>query len=118
MLLKYRSDYEKITMGLLSFVKTLKRLNRLTAELAWYQASANRQLLLWKDANQDFSGVVGIELKPGFVVVRLLALTPAARNERHLNQMLDELADLYPSDKVIGLLTTTKLVAQWEAKHE
>lgn len=118
MLLKYRSDYEKVTMGLLSFVKTLKQIDRLQAELQWYLESDNRQLLLWKDTNQDFSGLLGVETKPGFVVVRLVTFTPAARNKHNLIVMFDELSDLYPDDKIVGLLTTADLVAEWEASHE
>lgn len=117
MLLKYRSDYEKVAMGLLSLVPTFKAINRLRTELQWYQASAKRELLLWKDANQDFSGALGVELKPGYVVVRFMVLTPAERSAQNEMVILDELNDLYPDDRVMGLLSTSKMVSRWEQSH-
>lgn len=117
-LLKYRTDYEKVAMGLLSFVPTLKKIDRLQAELQWYQESDQRQLLLWKDLNQDFSGIVGVEFRPGFVIVELIALTPAVRNADQTTTILDELADMYPDDKLMGTLATTEVIAKWERAHD
>jgi riboflavin biosynthesis RibT protein len=117
-LLKYRTDYEKVAMGLLSFVPTLKKIDRLQAELQWYQESDQRQLLLWKDLNQDFSGIVGVEFRPGFVIVELIALTPAVRDTNQTTTILDELADMYPDDKLMGTLATTKVIAKWERAHD
>lgn len=118
MLLKYRNDYEKVAMGLLSFVPTFKAINRLRTELQWYQASQNRQILLWKDADQDFSGALGVELKPGYVLIRFTVLTPAERSAQNEMTMLDELSDLYPEDRIMGLLSTAKVVSRWEQSHE
>ncbi|KRK98122.1 hypothetical protein FD04_GL001100 [Secundilactobacillus odoratitofui DSM 19909 = JCM 15043] len=118
MLLKYRTDYEKVAMGLLSFVPALKKIDRLQAELQWYQDSEARQLLLWKDLNQDFSGIIGVELRPDFAIVRLIALTPAVRDANQTSTMLDELADMYPDQRLMGTLETTKVIAKWEASHE
>ncbi|WP_243676524.1 hypothetical protein [Secundilactobacillus collinoides] len=61
MLLKYRSDYEKVAMGLLSFVPTLKQIDRLQAELQWYQHGEHRQLLLWRDANRIFRALSALK---------------------------------------------------------
>lgn len=118
LLLKYRADYEKVAMGLLSFVPALKEINRLQSELLWYQESDQRQLLLWKDENQDFSGLVGVELRPDFVIVRLITLTPAVRDTNQTSTILDELADMYPDAHIIGTLETTKTIAKWEGTHE
>lgn len=118
MLLKYRNDYEKVAMGLLSFAPALKKIDRLQAELQWYQNSDARQLLLWKDVNQDFSGIVGVELRPHFIVIRLIALTPAVRNADNTNTILNELQDMYPEQRIMGTLETTHIVAKWEASHE
>ncbi|ANZ61976.1 RibT protein [Secundilactobacillus paracollinoides] len=117
MLLKYRSDYEKVAMGLLSFVPTLKQIDRLQAELQWYQEGEHRQLLLWRDANQDFSGILGIEERDDFVIVRLIALTPSNRNTGQINGILDELSDMYPDSRIMGTLNTTKYIAEWEQTH-
>ena len=61
MLYKYKKDYQKIAMGLLSFIAELKDISRLQSELKWYDAEDNRNLYLWKDDSNDFVGIVGIE---------------------------------------------------------
>ena len=48
MLVSYNSDYEKITMGLLSYIPDLKDPSRLEEELNWYNAQDNRQVYLWQ----------------------------------------------------------------------
>lgn len=119
MLLKYRNDYEKVAMGLLSLVPALKKIDRLQAELQWYQESDERQLLLWKDDNEDFSGILGVEVRPRFVIVRLIALMPAVRNVTQAeNTILDQLSDMYPDQRIMGTLENTGVIASWEASHE
>ncbi|HJF30067.1 MAG TPA: N-acetyltransferase, partial [Ligilactobacillus saerimneri] len=56
MLYKYKNDYQKIAMGLLSFIPDLKDFARLKQEIDWYQAEDNRALFLWKNEDEDFTG--------------------------------------------------------------
>ncbi|MBF5067127.1 N-acetyltransferase, partial [Salmonella enterica subsp. enterica serovar Istanbul] len=46
MLVKYRKDYEKVAMGLLSFIPDFKDLIHLQTEMQWYQSTEDHQLLL------------------------------------------------------------------------
>ena len=55
MLYKYKDDYRKVAMGLLSFIPELKEIPHLKKELAWYDADENRNLFLWKNDNGNFS---------------------------------------------------------------
>ncbi|GAF39117.1 RibT protein [Agrilactobacillus composti DSM 18527 = JCM 14202] len=113
MLVKYKSSYEKIAMGLLSFIPDLKDLNTLTNEIALYQDDNNHELYLWKNNSDDFSGVVGIEVADKYIVVRWISLMPSDRGEGNSFLILDQLRKLYPQQKMMGSLDTTKLVAKW-----
>ena len=44
MLYKYKSDYEKIAMGLLSFIPDLKEIANLKTEIEWYEADSSHVL--------------------------------------------------------------------------
>ena len=76
MLLKYRSDYQKIAMGLLSLMPSFKDWDRLQRELAWYQSSDERTLYLWKDDHDDFAGAVGTQVQGDYLIVQLVTLMP------------------------------------------
>lgn len=117
MLLKYRTDYQKIAMGLLSLVPTLKDWDRLQRELAWYQAGDDRTLFLWKDQYDDFAGVIGTETQGGYEIVRLLTLMPDKQSQGNTWRMLDQLATAVPKRRVMGTLNTAKIIAKWEFHH-
>ncbi|KLD60273.1 RibT protein, partial [Lactiplantibacillus plantarum] len=51
MLVKYRKDYEKVAMGLLSFIPDFKDLIHLQTEMQWYQSTEDHQLLLWRQGD-------------------------------------------------------------------
>ncbi|HIW71225.1 MAG TPA: N-acetyltransferase [Candidatus Levilactobacillus faecigallinarum] len=117
MLLKYRSDYQKIAMGILSLLPSYKDWDRLQRELTWYQTGTDRALYLWKDQNDDFAGVVGTEQADQYVVVRLLSLIPDKQTTANTWQMLDDLAATVPQQRVMGTLANAKTIAQWEYHH-
>ena len=114
MLLKYKRDYQKIAMGFLSFEPDLKVLSNLQSELKLFAEDAGHQLYLYKDADNDFSGVVGIEDGDGYVLVRHLQLAPALRNQETINTVLDELASIVGARRIMGSLETTPLIMRWE----
>jgi len=117
MLLKYRSDYQKIAMGILSLLPSFKDWDRLQRELAWYQGGADRTLYLWKDQNADFAGALGTEQQGNYVVVRLLSLIPDKQTTANTWQMLDDLAAAVPQKRVMGTLANAKIIAEWEYHH-
>ena len=48
MLYKYKNDYEKIAMGLLSFIPDLKEISHLKSCFEWYRAEDDRHLYFGK----------------------------------------------------------------------
>ena len=117
MLYKYKKDYQKIAMGLLSFIAELKDISRLQSELKWYDAEDNRNLYLWKDDSNDFVGIVGIEENDDIVIVRHITVSPAVRNEGVSFKILDDLQNLYSEKKIMGNIETTNLITKWEMKN-
>ncbi|MEG2504803.1 MAG: GNAT family N-acetyltransferase, partial [Carnobacterium sp.] len=97
MLINYKNDYEKIMMGLLSFVPDLKEVSRLKAEINWYQAEENRRLYLWSnEETTDFIGMLGIEIEPEMVLLRHISINPSFRKEGISFRMLQELDEKLP----------------------
>ncbi|GBG94852.1 RibT protein [Ligilactobacillus salitolerans] len=114
MLYKYKNDYKKITMGLLSFIPNLKEVSRLSNELEWYQAQDDRNLFLWKNEQDDFCGIIGAEINDSIVMVRHLAISPQYRGEGVSYQMLTALAARFPEHKMMGSVEVAPLIAKWE----
>lgn len=118
MLVKYRKDYEKVAMGLLSFIPDFKEITHLQTEMQWYQANNNHQLLLWRQADGDFCGIIGVEIGSDFLLVHHASLSPEERNQQNLQQMLDELATLYPQQRVMGTLEMAPIIGAWERSRD
>ncbi|MGY3777609.1 GNAT family N-acetyltransferase [Isobaculum melis] len=116
MLRQYRSDYEKITMGLLSLIPDLKDIHRLQEEMDWYQKDpATRQLFVCEsDEDQQMIGVVGIEINQDFILLRHIAINPSYRNEGLSLKFIDSLNERYPDKKMMGTLDTAGIVTKWE----
>ncbi|MCZ2970858.1 GNAT family N-acetyltransferase RibT, partial [Acinetobacter baumannii] len=53
MLIRFKKSYEKIAMGLLSFMPTEKDVKTLQLTMKEYEAKDDWQLYLWKE-NEDF----------------------------------------------------------------
>lgn len=115
MLLDYKNDYEKISMGLLSFVPDLKDVSRLQDEMDWYQSKEDRKLYLWKSEDtQDIIGVIGAEIGNDMILLRHISINPSFRNEGISYKMLEALERRFPQKKIMGTLETSALVAKWE----
>lgn len=115
MLLDYKNDYEKISMGLLSFVPDLKDVSRLQDEMDWYQSKENYKLYLWKsEETQDIIGVIGVEIENDMTLVRHISINPSFRNEGISYKILEALEKRLPQKKVMGTLETASLIVKWE----
>lgn len=115
MLIDYKPDYQKITMGLLSLIPDLKETKHLTAELDWYLKEDNRHLYIWKsEETGDMVGVLGVEEEQGLVLLRHIALNPSYRHEGITYKMLDALSKKAPGKKIMGTLETSAIVSKWQ----
>lgn len=114
MLIKYKNDYEKIAMGLLSFIPDLKDVTRINLAIKGYQDTENRDLYLWKNETGNFTGIVGVENDGNVIVVRAISLSPDERHKKVSFLILNAILSLYPDKKIMGTIDTTKLIEKWE----
>ena len=115
MLVIYKADYQKITMGLLSYVPDLKETSRLTKEMEWYNQEDNRQLFLWKsEETGDLAGVIGIEEDEEMVLLRHIAVNPSYREEGMAYRMLNALSKQCAPKRIVGTLETASILTKWQ----
>lgn len=117
MLVRYRSDYEKIAMGLLSFVPELKDLNHLKNEMNWFVNDEEHEMYLWRSDNEHFIGIVCFEVGSNFVLIQRLSFTPTDRTGRNIFGLLSAVADLYPDKRILGTIETQPLITNWGKTH-
>ncbi|WP_412990258.1 N-acetyltransferase [Pediococcus siamensis] len=116
MLVKYRDSFQKIVMGLLSFIPGLKDIDRINHELDWYAASEDRILYLQKNQEGDFIGLVGVEKQDQYLMIHHLAFIPQQQTPEHENEILEFLNNEYPNLQMMGTLDTTPILAKWEKR--
>lgn len=114
MLFKYRSDYEKIAMGLFSLLKDSEDLKYLNQEMKWYESSEDRKIYLWKDQYENWSCLIGIEEKDNLIIIRRIIFTPDSKNDNSLFKMMGELNELFAGKKFTGTFETTKSIEKWK----
>ncbi len=118
MLVNYRKDYEKIVMGLLSFIPDLREYNRLDDEISWGNERP-RQIVLWKNTNIDqFSGVAIVEHGDDYILLRRMSFTPSERSGRNMYLFLTAIANQAPNKQVVGTLKTQSLVTNWQRSNQ
>lgn len=118
MLVSYRKDYEKIVMGLLSFISDLNQYNRLDEEVEW-GTTKPRQIFLWKNNKTDqFSGVAIVEVGDDYLLIRQMSFTPSERSGRNMYLFLSSIADKYDDKRVMGTMKTQSLVTNWRHSNQ
>ncbi|OLO42656.1 N-acetyltransferase [Alkalihalophilus pseudofirmus] len=87
MLIKYKSTYKKIAMGLLSYMPNQKQIKLLQETIEKYEHDNRWQLFLWK--KEDIVGVIGIyEDVDGDFELCHVCVNPSFRDEGIGKQML------------------------------
>lgn len=118
MLVRYRKDYEKIAMGLLSFLPDLRNYDQL-ANTIQFSLDNNYQIYLWKDTdNNHFIGIIIIEVGDEYVLVRHLSFTPTERSGKNVYALLTAIHEQYSNKRLMGTLKTQPLISNWERNNE
>ena len=88
MLIKYKSSYKKIAMGLLSYMPKEKEIKTLQETIDKYEFDERWQLYLWKE-DDDIIGVIGFfEEEDGGIELCHLCVNPSFREEGIGKKML------------------------------
>ncbi|WP_188206059.1 GNAT family N-acetyltransferase [Alkalibacillus aidingensis] len=99
MLIKYKKTFEKIAMGLLSFMPDEKEVKKLQSTIKEYETNDQWQLFLWKE--DDVLGALGVRFEDQKIVVQHLSVTPSHRNQGIGKQMVKALKEQYGDDYII-----------------
>lgn len=98
MLVRYKKAYEKIAMGLLSFMPNEKELKKLQQTMKMYETDEDWQLFLWKE--EDIIGLIGVVYKDDKVEVQHISVNPSHRDEGIGKSMLISLKKLHKNKQV------------------
>lgn len=117
MFVSYNTDYEKITMGLLSYFPDLKDPERLMEELRLYENDPSRKIYLWQnEETKNLIAIVGIEEEEDLVLLRHIAVDPSFRNEGLTYVLLDHLVEKVAGKRIVGTLETASIISNWQKK--
>ncbi|UOY93852.1 GNAT family N-acetyltransferase [Ectobacillus sp. JY-23] len=115
MLIRFKKSYEKIAMGLLSFMPTEKDLKKLQVTVKEYEENQNWQLYLWKE-NEDVLGIIGtVKKEDGIVHIQHICVTPSHRHAGIGTKMVQELRSMMPGVTVCGNEHTASFCEKCEA---
>ncbi|WP_201713373.1 GNAT family N-acetyltransferase [Rossellomorea arthrocnemi] len=93
MLIRYKKAFEKIAMGLLSFMPNEKDLKKLQQTMKQYETEENWQLFLWKE--EDIVGLIGVYKTESTLEIQHISVNPSHRHEGIGKSMVKQLRDIH-----------------------
>ncbi|RST73925.1 GNAT family N-acetyltransferase [Siminovitchia acidinfaciens] len=99
MLIRYKKAFEKIAMGLLSFMPNEKDLKKLQQTMKQYEEGDSWQLYLWK-AEDDIIGLIGSVIDEDSIEIQHICVTPSHRHEGIGKSMVKALKQLHSNKSV------------------
>ena len=97
MIIRYKKAFEKIAMGLLSFMPAEKDLKVLQQTIKQYEVNENWQLFLWKD-EEDVIGLIGVIFEEeDTLTIQHISVNPSHRKQGVGKAMVQAIKDLYPN---------------------
>lgn len=99
MLIRYKKTYEKIAMGLLSFMPNERDLKKLQQTIKQYETDDNWQLYLWKE--EDITGLIGVVIDEHKIEVQHISVNPSHRCQGIGKNMVKSLKQLHENKKVV-----------------
>ncbi|MDX8364781.1 GNAT family N-acetyltransferase [Cytobacillus sp. IB215665] len=116
MLIRYKKNYEKIAMGLLSFMPNEKDLKKLQQTIKQYEEEKDKQLFLWKE--EDIIGLIGvIQFPEKRIVVQHISVNPSHRYQGLGKRMVEDLAKLFPNDQLQPTSETASFIEKCNIDH-
>ncbi|MCK8624078.1 riboflavin biosynthesis protein RibT [Apilactobacillus sp. TMW 2.2459] len=116
MLFKYRNEYKKIAMDMLSLLPEVNDIDFVEEEIEWYSNSNSRNIYLWRNKENNWAGLISVEEKSKNIIVRRIILTPESWSINNCCIMIDALSHIYIDKKVIGTMDTTSICEIWEKR--
>lgn len=113
MLIRYKKTFEKIAMGLLSFMPNEKDLKKLQATMKQYETQDDWQLFLWKD--EDIIGLIGIMFNGDQgIQIQHISVNPSHRMQGVGKKMVKALDEMYPEKHITANEYTSAFINKCE----
>jgi riboflavin biosynthesis RibT protein len=93
MLFRYKKSFEKIAMGLMSFMPKERDLKVLQQTMQKYEENQDWQLFLWKKG-EDFVGLLGVEVAEDAFTIHHISVNPSYRSEGVGRAMIDKIQQM------------------------
>ncbi|GAB4073541.1 GNAT family N-acetyltransferase RibT [Barrientosiimonas marina] len=107
MLIRYKKNYEKIAMGLLSFMPEGKDVKKLQQTIKEYETNPNWYLFLWKE--EDVLGAIGVRVENDLnAVVQHVSVNPSHRNSGIGQKMVKEIETMFDNNYAVCADELTK----------
>ncbi|MER1293296.1 GNAT family N-acetyltransferase, partial [Bacillus sp. C1(2022)] len=90
----YKKSFEKIAMGLLSFMPNEKDVKQLQQTIKDYETDTERQLFLWKEG-EDIVGCVGVEKREEEVEIKHISVNPSHRHQGIGKKMVSAISPIF-----------------------
>jgi riboflavin biosynthesis RibT protein len=110
MLIRYKKTYEKIAMGLLSFMPSEKDLKKLQHTMKEYETEENWQLFLWKE--EDIIGLLGVLNRNDTNSLEILhiSVNPSHRHQGIGKKMVKALKEMYAEKEITANENTAAFI--------
>lgn len=117
MLIRYKKSFEKIAMGLLSFMPEEKEVKKLQHTMKEYETNSNWQLFLWKE--EDILGAVGVIFPADQeVLVQHISVNPSHRSLGIGRKMIEGIKDMYQDYKVVANSSTQAYLDRLQKRED
>jgi riboflavin biosynthesis RibT protein len=110
MLIRYKKTFEKIAMGLLSFMPSEKDLKKLQLTMKEYETDDKWQLFLWRE--EDIIGLLGVLFHEdqNTLEIQHISVNPSHRHQGIGKKMVKALMEMYADKKIIPNENTASFV--------
>jgi riboflavin biosynthesis RibT protein len=110
MLIRYKKTFEKIAMGLLSFMPSEKDLKKLQSTMKEYETDENWQLFLWKE--EDIIGLIGVHFHDNKQTLEIqhISVNPSHRSQGVGKKMVKALKEMYSDKKIVAGAATAPFI--------
>lgn len=110
MLIRYKKNFEKIAMGLLSFMPSEKDLKKLQLTMKEYETEENWQLFLWKE--EDIIGLLGVlyHQDANALEIQHISVNPSHRHQGIGKKMVKALKEMYVDKEIISNENTAPFI--------
>lgn len=117
MLIRYKKTYEKIAMGLLSYMPGEHNVKALQETIQRYEEKPEWQLFLWKKG-EDFIGLLGVEVDTDTYTLHHLSVNPSFRGEGIGQEMVAKLQEHFPEKECRSTELTDAFLARCMSREE